>query len=114
MIAPSFGDIHYQNAIKNGLLPAIVSEADAAELAGQIAAEPAQDVTVDLDAQTIVCGARRYAFSIDPVSRNQLLNGWDDVDLTDSRRAEIAEFKQKDRQRRPWAAAPTTAPPARA
>jgi 3-isopropylmalate/(R)-2-methylmalate dehydratase small subunit len=114
VIAPSFGDIHYQNAIKNGLLPAIVSEADAAELAGQIAAEPAQDVTVDLDAQTIVCGARRYAFSIDPVSRNQLMNGWDDVDLTDSRRAEIAEFKQKDRQRRPWAAAPTTAPPARA
>jgi 3-isopropylmalate/(R)-2-methylmalate dehydratase small subunit len=29
VIAPSFGDIHYQNAIKNGLLPAIVTESDA-------------------------------------------------------------------------------------
>jgi 3-isopropylmalate/(R)-2-methylmalate dehydratase small subunit len=114
VIAPSFGDIHYHNAIKNGLLPAIMSEADAAALAGHIAAEPAQEVTVDLDAQTIVCGDRRYAFSIDPVSRNQLLNGWDDVDFTDSRRPEIAAFKEKDRDRRPWAATATTAPPARA
>jgi 3-isopropylmalate/(R)-2-methylmalate dehydratase small subunit len=114
VIAPSFGDIHYHNAIKNGLLPAIMSEADAAALAGHIAAEPAQEVTVDLDAQTIVCGDRRYAFSIDPVSRNQLLNGWDDVYFTDSRRAEIAAFKEKDRDRRPWAATATTAPPARA
>jgi len=114
VIAPSFGDIHYQNAIKNGLLPAIVSEADAAGLAAQVAAAPAQELTVDLEAQTIACGERRYAFSIDPVSRNQLLNGWDDVDLTDSRRAEIAAFKEKDRERRPWAAPTTPAPPARA
>jgi 3-isopropylmalate/(R)-2-methylmalate dehydratase small subunit len=103
VIAPSFGDIHYQNAIKNGLLPAIVSEAEAAELAAAIAAEPAQEVTVDLEQQSIACGGRRYAFAIDPVSRNQLLNGWDDVDLTDSRRADIQAFKAKDRAARPWA-----------
>jgi len=104
VIAPSFGDIHYQNAIKNGLLPAIVSEADAAELATHVAAEPAQELTIDLEAQTIVRGDRRYAFSIDPVSRNQLLNGWDDIDLTESHSAEIAAFKTRDRERRPWAA----------
>jgi 3-isopropylmalate/(R)-2-methylmalate dehydratase small subunit len=37
------------------------------------------------------------------VSRNQLLNGWDDVDLTDSYATRIATFKAADRERRPWA-----------
>jgi 3-isopropylmalate/(R)-2-methylmalate dehydratase small subunit len=41
---------------------------------------------------------------IDPTSRNQLLNGWDDVDLTESYRGQIAAFKAKDRTIRPWAA----------
>ncbi len=103
VIAPSFGDIFFQNSIKNGLLPAVVSEAEAAELAADVAAEPSREITVDLEQQTIARGNRQYRFSIDPVSRNQLLNGWDDVDLTDSRRAEIQAFKQKDRDRRPWA-----------
>jgi len=103
VIAPSFGDIFFQNSIKNGLLPAVVSETDAAELAAKVSTEPAQPLTVDLEAQTIACGNSRYGFSIDPVSRNQLVNGCDDVDLTDSRRAEILAFKEKDRERRPWA-----------
>jgi len=104
VIAPSVGDIFAQNAVKNGLLTAVVSETDVAELAVAIAANPAQDIVVDLEKQTIVFGDRSYAFTIDPVSRNQLLNGWDDVDLTESCRAEISTFKAKDKTRRPWAA----------
>jgi 3-isopropylmalate/(R)-2-methylmalate dehydratase small subunit len=103
VIAPSFGDIFFQNSIKNGLLPAVVSEAEAAALAAEVAAEPALETTLDLEQQMIVRGSRQYRFSIDPISRNQLLNGWDDVDLTDSRRADILTFKANDRSRRPWA-----------
>jgi 3-isopropylmalate/(R)-2-methylmalate dehydratase small subunit len=103
VIAPSFGDIFAQNAVKNGLLTAIVSQHDAAELAAAVAADPQRDVTVDLEQQTIVCGNRTYSFSIDPVSRNQLLNGWDDVDLTESYRGQISEYRASDRRRRPWA-----------
>jgi 3-isopropylmalate/(R)-2-methylmalate dehydratase small subunit len=103
VIAPSFGDIFAQNAVKNGLLTAVVSERDAAELAAAVAADPQRDVTVDLEQQTIVCGNRSYGFSIDPVSRNQLLNGWDDVDLTESYRAQISTYRASDRLRRPWA-----------
>ena len=40
VIAPSFGDIFSQNAVKNGLLTAILPEADAAELAAAIVADP--------------------------------------------------------------------------
>jgi 3-isopropylmalate/(R)-2-methylmalate dehydratase small subunit len=103
VVAPSFGDIFAQNAVKNGLLTAIVSEADAAELAAALAADPGREMTVDLEQQSIRCGNRTCSFSIDPVSRNQLLNGWDDVDLTESYRVQIASFRASDRRRRPWA-----------
>ncbi len=104
VIAPSFGDIFAQNSVKNGLLAAIVSDADAAEIAASVTADPAREVTVDLAQQTISCGNRVYSFAIDPVSKNQLLNGWDDVDLTESYRRQIEDFRQADRQTRPWAA----------
>jgi 3-isopropylmalate/(R)-2-methylmalate dehydratase small subunit len=103
VIAPSFGDIFAQNAVKNGLLAAIVPEADIAELGAAIAADPDMAVSVDLEQQTIARGNRSFSFTIDSVSRNQLLNGWDDVELTDSYAARIADFKTTDRERRPWA-----------
>ena len=105
VIAPSFGDIFAQNAVKNGLLSAVVSEHDAVELAAAVAADPYPDVTVDLEQQTIFSGNRSYSFSIDPASRNQLLNGWDDVDLTESYSAQISIYRATDRLRRPWATA---------
>ena len=58
VIASSFGDIFAQNAVKNGLLTAILPEADAAELAAAIAADPEQPVSVDLERQTISRGNR--------------------------------------------------------
>jgi 3-isopropylmalate/(R)-2-methylmalate dehydratase small subunit len=106
VIAPSFGDIFAQNSVKNGLLTAILAEADVLELAAAIAADPEMPVTVDLERQTIARGNRSFAFTIDPTSRNQLLNGWDDIDLTESRRDRIAAFKVADRERRPWARPP--------
>ncbi len=106
VIAPSFGDIFAQNAVKNGLLPAVVADTDVSELGSLVAADPALPVAVDLERQTIARGNRTFAFSIDEVSRNQLLNGWDDIDLTKSYRAEIAAFKAADRERRPWTRPP--------
>jgi 3-isopropylmalate/(R)-2-methylmalate dehydratase small subunit len=103
VIAPSFGDILAQNSVKNGLLTAILPEADIVELGAAIAADPDMPVTVDLETQTIARGNRSFHFSIDPVSRNQLLNGWDDIDLTQSHAARIAAFKSADRAERPWA-----------
>ena len=103
VIASSFGDIFAQNAVKNGLLTAILPEADAAELAAAIAADPDQPVSIDLERQTISRGNRIYPFAVDPVSRNQLINGWDDIDLTESNRDRITAFRSADKKRRPWA-----------
>ncbi|MFZ0173993.1 MAG: 3-isopropylmalate dehydratase small subunit [Pseudolabrys sp.] len=102
VIAPSFGDIFAQNAVKNGLLTAVATEAEIAKLAAAISADPAQIIDVDLERQTISSGTWNCTFMIDPISRNQLLNGWDDVDLTESYREQITAFRAKDKAARPW------------
>jgi len=53
VIAPSFGDIFAQNSVKNGLLPAVVDAADAAEVAATLERHPELQVTVDLEMQTV-------------------------------------------------------------
>ena len=84
VIAPSFGDIFAGNAIQNGLLTAAVPDDVAAELMAQLTTTPETPVTVDLEQQTITCGNHNYGFTIDPVRRLRLLNGWDDIALTES------------------------------
>jgi 3-isopropylmalate/(R)-2-methylmalate dehydratase small subunit len=104
VIAPSFGDIFSGNAAQNGLLTAIVSDEEAAEMMAALIRTPELPLTVDLDEQKIVCGNQTYAFTIDPVRRMKLLNGWDDIALTQNYRDNIAKFMTEDRERRPWAA----------
>jgi len=104
VIAPSFGDIFSGNAAQNGLLTAIVSDQDAAEIMDALANAPELPLTVDLEQQTILCGNRSYGFSIDPVRRKRLLEALDDIALTEAYRERISAFKAGDRSRRPWAA----------
>jgi 3-isopropylmalate/(R)-2-methylmalate dehydratase small subunit len=103
VIAPSFGDIFSGNAVQNGLLTAIVTDTEAAEMMAALEHMPSLTATVDLEQQTILCGNRSYNFTIDPVRRMRLLNGWDDIALTESFRDRIAAFKESDQVARPWA-----------
>ena len=102
VLAPSFGDIFAANAVNNGLLPARITEADGEELLQRLA-QGLASVTVDLEACAAVAGDTRCAFAIDPVARVKLLNGWDDMDLTDSYAAERAAHAARDVVERPWA-----------
>lgn len=102
VVAPSFGDIFAQNCVKNGLLPAMAAKEATLELIAILQADPGRDVTVDLEKQTILCGNRTWPFAIDRAQRAQLLNGWDDVDLTKSYQAAIDEFKRRRRAEHEW------------
>jgi 3-isopropylmalate/(R)-2-methylmalate dehydratase small subunit len=64
---------------------------------------PQLPVTIDLEQQTVFCGNRSCSFTIDPVRRMRLLNGWDDFTLTESYRDRTPAFKADDLTRRPWA-----------
>jgi 3-isopropylmalate/(R)-2-methylmalate dehydratase small subunit len=101
--APSFGDIFASNAVKNGLLPARISEADTEALLTSLVLVRGGRVQVDLPGQTIVAGNLVVSFAIDPVWKTQLLNGWDDVDLTLAEQARIDRFRAEDALARPWA-----------
>ena len=103
VIAPSFGDIFSGNAVQNGLLTAIVPDDVAAEIMTNLTGTPDLPVTVDLEQMTILCGNRSYRFTIDPVRRQRLLSGWDDLALTESFRDQISAFKANDQGSRPWA-----------
>jgi 3-isopropylmalate/(R)-2-methylmalate dehydratase small subunit len=102
VIAPSFGDIFASNAVKNGLLPAVISEQEAEALLVLLASSPTPSLTVDLEAQAIHAGSFAMTFSIDPVRRLQLINGWDDLDLTLARRAGIDAFRARHLAEAPW------------
>jgi 3-isopropylmalate/(R)-2-methylmalate dehydratase small subunit len=103
VIAPSFGDIFAGNSVQNGLLTAAVPDDVAAALMAQLATTPGTLVTVDLEQRTITCGNHSYGFAIDPVRRSRLLNGWDDIALTESFSDKIAAFKAADCIHRTWA-----------
>jgi 3-isopropylmalate/(R)-2-methylmalate dehydratase small subunit len=90
IVAESFGDIFETNCSKNGLLTIALPEADVREL---IDLAPAA-ATIDLEAQTVTLpSGRTVAFDIDPGVRERLLNGWDDIALTERRAAEIDRYE---------------------
>jgi 3-isopropylmalate/(R)-2-methylmalate dehydratase small subunit len=113
VIASSFGDIFASNAIKNGVLPAQISEEDFERLLRADEMVGHRPLTIDLGVQTITAGNLVVTFSIDAVWKKQLLNGWDDIDMTRSEAGTIARFAEQDEIRRPWMKPPGKSPPTR-
>ena len=102
VIAPSFGDIFFNNCFQNGVLPVRLPIAQVEALAAQCAG--GASVTVDLQARTLTApDGRVSSFDIDPLRREALLHGLDDIGLTLKDDALIREWQQADRARRPWA-----------
>ena len=103
VIASSFGDIFASNAVKNGILPALVSAEQAEALLADDSIRQGAPIRIDLPDQQIRIGNHSIDFAIDPVWKTQLLNGWDDIDMTVSYASDIARFNQSDAIARPWA-----------
>jgi len=103
VIAPSFADIFAGNAVKNGLLAAQVAPDDGAVLLAALLTAPGLSLVVNLEAQSISWNGGNAKFNIDPVRRMQLLNGWDDLDMTLKHTPEIAAFRARHHAAWPWA-----------
>jgi len=103
VIAPSFGDIHYGNALQNGFLPVVLDEATCARLRDQLHAAPGASITVDLPAQTVTGpDGAVYAFDIDPAAKERLVKGLDDVGLVLQHIERIEGFEQRYFDEQPW------------
>ena len=105
VIAPSFGDIHYANELQNGMLPVILPEEVCRRLRGQLHDQPGAQLTVDLDAQTVTGpDGTTHRFEIDPIYRERLLKGLDDVGLVLQYQPEIEDFERGHYGEMPWLA----------
>lgn len=104
IIAPSFGAIFAGNCVRNGLLPVVLPEAQVAELAAAVAADPQLwRLTVDLQCCLVVDGAgRSYPFTLPASQREMLLKGLDPIALTLESASLIDAFQAADRRGRPW------------
>lgn len=104
VIAVNFGDIFFNNCVKNGLLPVRLPEAVTALLRNQLHAKPGSMLTVDLPAQTVIdVEGRQHAFDIDGFSKNCLIEGASQIDLTLRRLHEIEAFEQRYAATMSWA-----------
>lgn len=103
VIAPSFGDIHYGNALQNGFLPIVLPEADCAKLRAQLHAQPGAEIAIDLPAQTVTGpDGAIYRFDIDPAAKERLVKGLDDVGLVLQHVERIEGFEARYFEEQPW------------
>jgi 3-isopropylmalate/(R)-2-methylmalate dehydratase small subunit len=93
VISSRFADIFRNNSTKSGLLTVVLPQADVEALWTAIEADPATPVTVDLQAKEIRYGSTVVGFEIDDYVRWRLLEGLDDVGLTERNLGDIETFE---------------------
>lgn len=94
VISSFFADIFRNNCMNVGILPAQVSGEFLDQLFKAIEADPDTIIEVDLNTQTITCPSIGISegFEINSYKKNNLLNGYDDIDYLQSLKTEIGQF----------------------
>lgn len=96
LIGPSFGDIFYNNALKNGLVPVKLPEDVVSNLRQDLLEGEARGITIDLEAQVVTLpDGTQHALVIDPFWRECIMKGVDEVELTLSYMPEIKVFEDQ-------------------
>ena len=96
VIAPSFGDIFFNNSLKNGFLPVKLDEPIVKSIVEKAKTLDDYRVTIDLTAQTVTDDHGLNAhFEIDEFRRFCLLNGLDDIGLTLKNEQSITDYEQR-------------------
>ncbi|GEN29294.1 3-isopropylmalate dehydratase small subunit [Halovibrio variabilis] len=103
VIAPSFADIFYNNAFKNGILLITFSEEVVDRLFAEVEAKEGYQLDVDLENQRVITPSGEILeFEIDAFRKHCLLEGLDDIGLTLKDEDAIRAFEQKHKTARPW------------
>jgi len=103
IISTSFADIFYNNSFKNGMLPIRVDEETLGKLMDDAERGANATLTIDLEAQTISGpDGGTVTFDIDPFRKHCLLEGLDDIGLTQKKADKIDSFEDKQKSSEPW------------
>jgi 3-isopropylmalate/(R)-2-methylmalate dehydratase small subunit len=107
VIAPSFGDIFFNNCFRSGIVPVRLEREAIQQLAAELdrRGPSRSELSVDLEAGTVRLPDSDvvHAFTTPPRLRRMLLEGLDEIALTLTQADLIASFRDRDRARRPWA-----------
>ena len=97
VVSSFFADIFKGNSLNNGLLPVQVSESFLAELMETVETDPAAEISVDLEAETITneTTGNSETFEINAYKKMCLIKGYDDIDYILSGKADIEAFESK-------------------
>ena len=94
VLAPSFGDIFYNNSLKNGFLPVVLPKEAIDALWDVLEGDPATQLWVDLRTQNVrMPDQQSLRFEIDPFRRDCLLQGLDDLGFLLAKEDQIAAFE---------------------
>jgi len=104
IVARSFADTYRENCLKNGVLPVVLAKEDAAAFEVLVVENDGRDAfTADLDTQTIAApDGRVFGFDIAADERRMLLEGLDDIGLTERHETEIAAWEARTLRDWPW------------
>jgi 3-isopropylmalate/(R)-2-methylmalate dehydratase small subunit len=103
LIGPSFAEIFYGNCLQNGVVPVVLPEAVVHDLWAQLRQRPGAEVTIDLPNQMVIDPAGgRHPFEINSLRKERLVQGLDDIDVTQGYRDRIAAFETAWRSAFPW------------
>ncbi len=103
IIAPSFGDIFYNNCLKNGIVPVRLADEACASLRKRLTQRPGLELTVDLESLRVLAQGESHRFEVDAFHREMLLKGVDELGLTLSLMGEIEAFEGRYAAAFPWA-----------
>ncbi len=96
VIAPSYGDIFFNNCFQNGVLPIMLPEARVNQLLRFLLELPGASITVDLPTQTVLGpDGQSDRFEIDSFRKDCMLRGVDEIAMTLGYEADIAAFEQR-------------------
>ncbi|GAA1827079.1 3-isopropylmalate dehydratase small subunit [Pseudonocardia ailaonensis] len=93
VVASRFGDIFADNAVRSGLVPAVVEDSAVGAMMDAVDADPATEVTVDLVALTIRAGGVEAPVRMSADTRQRFLDGHDGIDVTLRHEAAIRAFE---------------------
>ena len=103
VIAPSFGDIHYNNCMKFGVLPVRLPREVCDRLRQQLNDDPGAEVSIDLEAQSVTGpDGTSHAFEIDGFDKYRMLNGLDDYGVTMQYEKEFDAFEKAHKIEYDW------------
>ena len=93
VVSSFFADIFKNNSLNNFLLPVTVSESFLQKIFAAVEKDPATEIEVNLEKQTINADGETKNFDINSYKKTCLLNGYDDIDYLLSSKKEIEEFE---------------------